>query len=811
MTNKKTTRRALLSSLLSLLLCCSMLLGTTFAWFTDSVTSSGNIIKSGTLDVEMSWSDDTNTWYDASTGAIFDDDLWEPGFTQAKYVKIENKGSLAFKFQLNIVPDVMPAAGAVNLADVIDVYMVAMPDTKLTRVDADAIIDAGNGTALSALMADPDGAAYGDMAAGDIEAYCIILHMQETAGNEYQNLSVGDGFSVQLLATQMAAEIDSFGPDYDIESEYDSVYVPTTAAGKADVAAKIDATGALTEAVTVGDEAGKAVFAADTKLDAGATELSFKVSAAAAPTADVAADEGVIALNIDVEGLADDNTVPVVITYQTLKGLDEVVMYHDGTKMTSGFSYDAVSGIITISSANFSPFDLVFAGYDFISTDKTQVYYGIDKAIAAGEAVMAQDVTLADKVTINKNDQFALDLNGYTLYTSSNGDTNPQDAILVKGTLSISNGKIVMKHTGKNLGWNAQSTIFDITDGGKVNLSRVEATHQGGTDMNFVAHLNNWGEVTFNADDCLLKATYCPVRVFNSGNDMNNVTITNSDLISEGASAFWVHNYTVADFGTQEKADIQAKLLKFDIFNGTNTFKSTNAAPIRYGFTNSIRYDAEGVIGVGSADALVAALATGDDVSMTADIKIDPANMSNAYGTTGLNITKGQNVNGNGYTLDIKGAGGTWDSGINTTGGEIKNLTVTGSFRGIFINHNSTYSERVILDNVTIDGTVYTISCDDGMNQGLTATDSTFKGWTSYAATLGEAKFENCTFGEGSGYAFCRPYAPTEFVGCEFEAGFKVDPVAKVTFENCTLDGVAITADNLANLLARNAANATVK
>ena len=210
------------------------------------------------------------------------------------------------------------------------------------------------------------------------------------------------------------------------------------------------------------------------------------------------------------------------------------------------------------------------------------------------------------------------------------------------------------------------------------------------------------------------------------------------------------------------------------------------------------------------ADELIEALESGKDVVLLDDVKINPAGMSNAYGTTGINVKNGQTIDGNGNTLDIKGAGGTWDSGINTTGGLIKDLTVTGSFRGIFINHNSTHSERVVLENVIIDGTTYTISCDQGMNQGLTATNSTFNGWTSYAGTLGDAKFVDCNFGYGNGYRFMRPYAPTEFVGCHFEAGYTVDPRAAVTFENCYLDGVLITADNVDDLVT-STANVTVK
>ena len=189
---------------------------------------------------------------------------------------------------------------------------------------------------------------------------------------------------------------------------------------------------------------------------------------------------------------------------------------------------------------------------------------------------------------------------------------------------------------------------------------------------------------------------------------------------------------------------------------------------------------------VATADALVAALATEYDVLFTNDIKINPASMSNAYGKTGINVKYGQTIDGNGCTLNIQGAGGTWDSGINTTGGLIKNLTVTGSFRGIFINHNSDHSEKVVLENVTITGTVYTISCDQGLYQGIEATGCTFNGWTSFAKTAGEAKFINCSFGEGSGYKYCRPYSDTEFVNCTFCPGYAVDESqAKVTFTDC--------------------------
>ena len=234
MTNKNGTKRAFLMSLLSLVLCLSMLVGTTFAWFTDEVTSTGNIIKSGSLDAGLYYGDSANRIdTDASNGAIFNYEYWEPGYTQVKYVKITNEGDLAFKFQLNIIPNVIPAQGEYNLADVIDVYMFDATAT----VDRAAIAAATPVGTLAELMADGDGAAHGvllpaegvgsndyntqDNAPRGELTYCIVLKMQETAGNEYQNLSVGGGFKVQLLATQYTWENDAFDHEYDKDSAYD--------------------------------------------------------------------------------------------------------------------------------------------------------------------------------------------------------------------------------------------------------------------------------------------------------------------------------------------------------------------------------------------------------------------------------------------------------------------------------------------------------------------------------------------------------------------------------------------------------------
>lgn len=220
---------------------------------------------------------------------------------------------------------------------------------------------------------------------------------------------------------------------------------------------------------------------------------------------------------------------------------------------------------------------------------------------------------------------------------------------------------------------------------------------------------------------------------------------------------------------------------------------------------NMFPYTAESTANVYTVDDLLKWLNKGSGVILNNDLTLDKATTTNGYGATGVAVTKGQTIDGGGHTISIS-AGGTWDSGISTTGGLIKNIWVTKSFRGVFIKKGT---QKVVLENVRIEGTTYTISCDEASKQGLEAYNSIFRGWTSYAKTIGTAYFEGCTFGAGGGYNYMRPYAPTTYKNCTFEAGHKIDPVAKVTFENCTFNGVAVTAANVATLVT-NTANATV-
>ena len=200
---------------------------------------------------------------------------------------------------------------------------------------------------------------------------------------------------------------------------------------------------------------------------------------------------------------------------------------------------------------------------------------------------LVKDITVDETITIPADGNVTIDLNGKIVSGKTFGNTNPQELFLVKGNLTVNNGTITTEHEGDNLGWSAMTTIFDITGGGVVNLNGVTAKNLGGTDMNFVAHLNNWGTASFNVENSTLEATYIAVRVFNSGPDMNNVSIKNTTL--KGKYCFWVHNYNAAGDNCGYGGGTDATL-NIDIFNGTNTFEYTGIAPVLYGFNNPIYY-----------------------------------------------------------------------------------------------------------------------------------------------------------------------------------------------------------------------------
>ncbi len=259
----KNTKRALIASALSIVVCLSMLVGSTFAWFTDSVSVVGNKIQSGTLDIEL-WETKYNDWMDQpgeegfvennitnSTDPIFSSDLWEPGYLAYTNLTVKNVGTLAAKIRATLVP-----VGEVGkLAEVIDVYVATVPladnyDSYTIRqcFAGEWVTPWGGGmnmfddyvkhvgTLKEVMEKGIDLGLYEGKSAvieaGDEYQVNVALKMQETAGNEYQNQTAGD-FDIRIDATQATVENDYFDNQYD----KDAVYPVTSAAEAAEAMA----------------------------------------------------------------------------------------------------------------------------------------------------------------------------------------------------------------------------------------------------------------------------------------------------------------------------------------------------------------------------------------------------------------------------------------------------------------------------------------------------------------------------------------------------------------------------------------------
>ena len=195
--------------------------------------------------------------------------------------------------------------------------------------------------------------------------------------------------------------------------------------------------------------------------------------------------------------------------------------------------------------------------------------------------------------------------------------------------------------------------------------------------------------------------------------------------------------------------------------------------------------------------AAVKAAQSGDVVTMLQDVTIT-ATESNGYGKTGINLVPGVTLDGNNKKLTVNGANSTWDSVIGMTGGEVKNLTISGAMRGVFMGGAS---GDVVIDNCVFEDVIYTFNSDAGSKDyTVTIKNSAINGWTSFSDVHKSVTFENCSFGEGSGYAFLRPYQATTFNNCEFEEGYGVDTSKTadnaLAFNGCNYAGAALSQEN---------------
>ncbi len=215
----KNTKQALIFSVLALIVCCSMFVGTTFAWFTDTVTSGSNQIQAGNLKVDIV--DEAGTSL-VGSGLAFQnkngetDILWEPGATfRTQAFKIKNAGSLALKYRLALTG----VTGNAELLDVISFSIVKADGTAIDLADFEATLNESD-----------------DLS----EALYIEGKMASSATNTYQNKTL-DGIGVTVVAGQAMHEDDSFGNTYDQFAEYPTTNQPQTPTFTVSTAAQLQA------------------------------------------------------------------------------------------------------------------------------------------------------------------------------------------------------------------------------------------------------------------------------------------------------------------------------------------------------------------------------------------------------------------------------------------------------------------------------------------------------------------------------------------------------------------------------------------
>ena len=362
------------------------------------------------------------------------------------------------------------------------------------------------------------------------------------------------------------------------------------------------------------------------------------------------------------------------------------------------------------------PVPIVIGSYDELS-----------KAfIDGGDYMLSSDIAIPENqiVKISEGTTVGINLNGHVLSTTNSEGHTFQDMFEVVGTLNISNGTVQFEYTGRNMGWDGGTAVFNVHGGGILNMEDVVVNDLGSTDMSFCVHLNNWGDVTLNADNCEFNSKYCGVRVFNSGPQKNNVMITNSKLTGD-TRAFWVHNY-IGDISNATEEDIKNRL-NIDIYNNNNTFSLTGTAisPIRYGFDNPVYFTEKGEL----VDLVI------DDSKKT--VQISSASAMSAFAVM---VNNGKTFENYTVTLDA-------DIDLNNVAwtpigpsGDSKN-----KFMGTFDGRNHTISNLKVTQEAgyhaaglfgALNGTVKNLIIDGATIENLSSGSSTVNGTAVVAGSI---------------------------------------------------------------------------
>ena len=347
----KITRRTKLL-VVALALCFTTMIGSTFAWFTDTVTSSANTIEAGNLDMKVSYKPygETNaTWTEVKedTKVFNDDALYEPGYTEAVWLKIENAGNLAFRYQtaLNILQETKgknQAGESFALSNYLVVKATNVPDPigwesfyttrdslnsfafKEIPLNADSLVMTSNSVMTNGAEA---------------QYVLIVLQMPTTVGNEANHNGKAPSIKLGLnvTATQVPSESDSFGTDYDKDAEYPAIKyeVKKLNAGH-NVNSTISASVNYSPIVAVNPEIyGYSVFEGETRIT---DSVTFRFSEVAKTTIDENSYK--VSLNLEILDDQGKNLVLKASPYNT--GKEYLHVYLNLIEIPTGYDVSEI-------------------------------------------------------------------------------------------------------------------------------------------------------------------------------------------------------------------------------------------------------------------------------------------------------------------------------------------------------------------------------------------------------------------------------------------------------------------------------------
>ena len=221
----KSSKRALLLSALAIVLCIAMLIGTTYAWFTDTASTAVNKIQSGNLGVQLEYSKDFSEWkkVNDNTKLFEDSTVWEPGRTEIVYLRVKNAGTLALKYTLGIY-NLYNSTGKNVLGNkyrLSDYVKLGAAEADAAYADRAAAINAVDADAKLISDIDNSGMTGASLEPNDTKIYALVLYMPTEVGNEANPKNKDPywaakmSFGISVSATQAVSESDSFDNTYD--------------------------------------------------------------------------------------------------------------------------------------------------------------------------------------------------------------------------------------------------------------------------------------------------------------------------------------------------------------------------------------------------------------------------------------------------------------------------------------------------------------------------------------------------------------------------------------------------------------------